>query len=301
MDRSRIGLAILFRHSAVRVISGFIGLFFGLAGVVRVADAQQATTQLVSVSSAGDQGDSTSNRPDISGDGRLVVFQSAASNLVPEDQNDASDVFVRDLVAGITRRISVSSAGVEGDLDSESPAISGDGRFVSFVSVATNLVAGDTNNTADVFVHDRLTGETNRVSVTSTGEEANAISWGARLSYDGRYVLFLSDASNLAPDDANGVMTDLFVHDRLTGETSRLPLGPEGVGPDDLIRGGSLSDSGRWVAFQSDAANLSNSTGECKFIWRTGNFGKRQGHYLRGWKIRGLRVGRCQPGAQRHE
>ena len=118
------------------------------------AAAAAKKTQRVSVSSAGVQGNSTSgiNAPSVSADGRSVTFDSIASNLVPGDANGYEDVFVRDLKLHRTYLVSVSSAGVQGNSDSLTPAISGDGRYVVFNSDASNLVTGDTNDYEDVFV-----------------------------------------------------------------------------------------------------------------------------------------------------
>ena len=109
----------------------------------------------------------------ISADGRFVAFSSYASNLVPGDTNGWYDVFIHDRQTGRTQRVSVSSGGAQGNGNSNSPGISADGRFFAFASAAGNLVPGDTNNLADVFVHDRQTGETQRVSVSSGGAQGN--------------------------------------------------------------------------------------------------------------------------------
>ena len=173
----------------------------------------QATTR-VSVDSAGVEGNNGSWVPSISGDGRFVAFESYASNLVPGDTNLTVDVFVHDRQTGQTTRVSVDSAGVEGNGWSWPSSISGDGRFVAFESGASNLVPGDTNLTGDVFVHDRQTGQTTRVSVDSAGVEGNSVSQTHSISGDGRFVAFESAAYNLVPGDTNG-RYDVFVHDRL--------------------------------------------------------------------------------------
>jgi WD40-like Beta Propeller Repeat len=116
-----------------------------------------------------------------------------------------------------TERVSVDSAGNQGNLPSYSTAISANGRFIAFYSYADNLVAGDTNGETDIFVHDRKTGATERVSVDSAGNQGNNFSGGSAISANGRFVAFWSDADNLVPGDTNG-QTDAFVHDRKTGE-----------------------------------------------------------------------------------
>ena len=152
----------------------------------------QGLPHRVSLGVNGGDPDSLSLEPVLSEDGRFVAFQSFATNLVPGDTNGCSDVFVRDRQTGETTRVSVSSAGAQGNYYSGEPAISPDGRFVAFVSDATNLVPGDTNGVADVFVHDRNTRRTQRVSISSAGFEGNARSGRPTISKDGRYVAFAS-------------------------------------------------------------------------------------------------------------
>ncbi|HET6162167.1 MAG TPA: hypothetical protein VFG37_00760 [Planctomycetota bacterium] len=178
---------------------------------VFVRDRQNGTTERVSVRTSGKQANGGSNRPSISADGRFVAFTSFASNLVTTDTNGTWDVFVRDRQNGTTELVSVDSAGVQGDLQSIKPTISADGRFVAFSSDATNLVPGDVNGTQDVFVHDRLTGTTKRVSVDSSGGEADAACDKAVISGDGRFVALGTDADNLVANDTNG-HSDVFVH-----------------------------------------------------------------------------------------
>jgi Tol biopolymer transport system component len=126
--------------------------------------------------------------------------------------------------AGTTEIVSVDSNGIQGNGHSMYPNISGDGRFISFVSVASNLVSGDTNGTGDIFVHDRQTGITERVSINNYGDEGNGYSgYYSSISADGRYVAFQSDASNLVPDDTNGYI-DIFVYDRLTKTMQRVSV-----------------------------------------------------------------------------
>jgi Tol biopolymer transport system component len=146
----------------------------------------------------------------MSGDGRFVVFESYASDLVASDANGDADVFVHNLRAGTTKRVSVAENGGEGDDGSYNPTISGNGRFVAFDSDASNLVAGDENDAGDVFVHDRKKRTTRRISVTASGHEANGHSAFPFVSANARFVAFQSDATNLAADDTNGE-TDVYV------------------------------------------------------------------------------------------
>ena len=225
------------------------------AGDIFVHDRQTGTTTRVSVSSAGEGGNDQSEDPSLSADGRFVAFNSGASNLVAGDTNDAWDIFVHDRQTGTTSRVSVSSAGEEGNNGSGDPSLSADGRFVAFTSYASNLVAGDTNGTHDIYVHDRQTGTTIHVSVSSTGQQGNGGSWVPSLSADGRFVAFYSSASNLVAGDTNGTH-DIFVHDRQTGTTTRVSVSSAGQEGNGGSYDPSLSADGRFVAFQSGASNL---------------------------------------------
>ncbi len=227
---------------------------------VFVRDRQTGTTERVSVASGGTQSNAASLGSALSADGRLVAFQSDATNLVVGDTNGATDVFVRDRQTGMTARVSVASDGTQANNVSSYPALSADGRFVAFQSDATNLVVGDTNGKTDVFVHDRQTGTTERVSVASgggtqgTGNSGGFFAFPA-LSADGRLVAFQSDATNLVAGDTNGA-TDLFVHDRQTGTTERVSVASGGRQGNGFSAGPVLSADGRFVAFHSTATNL---------------------------------------------
>src|SRR5439155_1129649 len=220
-----------------------------------VYDRVTGTTERVSVSSAGAEANGTSFAPAISADGRFVAFPSEATNLVPGDTNGATDVLVRDRRTGTTERVSVSSAGAEANGTSFTPAISADGRLVAFASEADDLVIGDTNQAFDVFVHDGMTGTTERVSVDSTGAQANAASiehFCPALSADGRFVAFESDATNLVPVDTNAA-TDVFVRDRLTATTDRVSVDSTGAQANDRSDFPAISADGSVVAFVSTA------------------------------------------------
>lgn len=229
---------------------------------VFIRDRVMGVTELVSVSSSGEQGNGESHSPAVSADGRFVAFVSSASNLVPNDGNGHRDVFVRDRVTGETVRVSVSTVGSEGDGASgygryvpPSVAISADGRVVAFVSEATNLVAGDTNGTYDVFVRDSVTGVTDRVSVRSDGGQANGRSEFPSLSALGNVVTFASSATNLDPLDSNGV-SDAFVRDRRTGVTERVSMADDGSQANGESGRAVPSAGGTFVAFESWASNL---------------------------------------------
>jgi len=222
---------------------------------VFVRDRQTGTTTRVSVRSDGAGANGPSFKPSISADGRFVGFDSGASNLVRRDRNDAWDVFVRDREARTTRRVSLSSNEVPGNRDSWSAVLSADGRFVAFASLAFNLVSGDTNRQADIFVRDRQTGTTRRMSVRSNGRQANGGSAFPAISADGRFVAFRSVATNLVDGDTNG-HADVFVHDRETGRTRRVTTARDGSQANGASDAPSLSADGNLVAFESSATNL---------------------------------------------
>ena len=189
------------------------------------------------------QGNETSRLPAISGDGRFVAFDSAASNLVAGDTNAKFDIFVRDRDMGLTTRVNVASTGAQSNATSIFPSISQDGRFVSFHSFATNLVPGDTNGTSDVFVHDRETGQTTRASVDSNGVQLGGFSLRGVLSADGRFVAFDSGAR-------------ILVHDRETGRTEPVDVSSAGADGNGFGRHKAISADGRFVAFSNTASNL---------------------------------------------
>jgi len=245
------GRFVAFRSWATDLVPGHTNWGEHVYGHDRLTGA----TERVSVSSAGEQENGDSDWPSMSADGRFVAFSSGASNLVPEDTNSARDVFVHDRLTGATERVSVSGAGEQGDGDSYWPSISADGRFVSFSSYAPDLVPGDTNSTWDVFIHDRLTGATERVSVSGAGEQGDSASWYSSVTADGQFVAFFSDASNLVRGDTNSAR-DVFVHDRLTAATERVSVSTAGEQGDAESSYASICADGHYVAFESYAPNL---------------------------------------------
>ncbi|MDP9226624.1 MAG: hypothetical protein M3P18_22850 [Actinomycetota bacterium] len=242
----------------VAVIAASVLMLLAEAGISNAA-ATGGSTSRVSVSSAGRQGNDSSDSSGqaISGQGRYVAFHSVASNLVVGDTNGSGDVFIRDRLAGVTRRVSVGPGGRQANEGSDTPAISADGRFVAFSSFASNLVAGDTNGAGDIFVRDVLAGVTRRVSVGSAGRPANAPSFSPAISADGLFVAFTSFASNLVPGDTNE-SGDTFVRDLLAGVTRRVSVGPGGRQSNGSSGDfpPSISANGRFVAFDSFASNL---------------------------------------------
>ncbi len=208
---------------------------------------------MVSISSSGVQGNQNSSGTSISADGRYVAFSSAANNLVAGDTTTSpKDLFVHDRVTHKTTRVNISSSGVQanGGVD-ETFSLSADGRYVAFSSGASNLVPGDTNRQGDIFIHDRTAHQTTRVSVGINGTQSNANSGYPSITPDGRYVAFVSFASNLIVGDTYG--NDIFVYDRLTKKTTLSSVdsnGAKGYGSDGLP---SINSDGRTIAFPSDA------------------------------------------------
>lgn len=225
-----------------------------------VAAALAGETTRVSVDSSGNGANAISTNVAISGSGRFVAFGSAASNLVPGDTNDTRDIFVHDRKKGITTRVSVSSTGVQADKHCYSPAISANGRYVVFDSGATTLVDGDDNGKSDVFLHDRKTGKTTRVSVDSAGNQADGHSIAATISANGRLIAFESEATDLVAGDGNKTY-DVFLHDRKKGTTERVSVDSTGA---EAARGGIagfLSANGRYLAFESNSSDLVEGDG----------------------------------------
>jgi WD40 repeat protein len=236
--------------------SNLVAMDTNNAGDIFVRDRQLGLTELVSLDSAGSQGNGGSGFPSISADGASVAFYSEATNLVSGDLNNCLDVFVRNRSTGTTERVSVDSSGNEANNDSEFPSISADGQSVAFGSYATNLDPNDGNGLRDVFVHDRASGVTECVSLNTAGFSGNGQSPGGVVSSDGRFVAFPSDASDLVPNDTNN-LTDMFVRDRATGITERVSVdssGNEGNGGGG--GDGAISANGESVAFFSGSTNL---------------------------------------------
>lgn len=220
-----------------------------------------AVTSRVTVNAAGEESRSVfvASRPAVSRDGRFVVFDAGARDLVPGGDPRFGGVYVRDRLAGRTFVASVSN---EGQVPTTphgtyGVAISATGRYVAFADTAPNLVRGDTNDTPDVFVRDTVGRHTERVSVTSAGRQVNGYSERPGLSADGRYVVFQSGAA-IVGDDRNDNL-DAYVHDRVTGATVLVSRSSAGVAANGWSELPAISGDGRWVAFSSTATNLGGS------------------------------------------
>ncbi|MGE0360320.1 MAG: BACON domain-containing carbohydrate-binding protein [Vicinamibacterales bacterium] len=251
---------------------------------VFVHDRQTGTTTRASVGPGGAQADRGGSLATISADGRWVVFESSATNLVAGDTNGQGDVFVHDRQTGTTTRASVGVGGEQSNGDSRFSVISGDGRWVAFFSNSSNLVPNDWDD-YNAFVHDRQTGTTTRLGFgfpvisadgrwvgvgagvydqqTGTWASAGFVpgTWPvgesnvSAISADGRWVAFTSSIRDLVTGDTNGV-NDVFVYDQQAGTRTRVSLGAGGVQANGATYSGSISDDGRFVAFESGASNL---------------------------------------------
>lgn len=251
------GRYVVFESDASNLFAGDVGPIT-VTNDIFVHDRQTRKTTLVSRDSNGRAGNSSSDHASISADGRFVAFASFADNLVVADSNNFKDVFVHDRQTGQTTRVSVNLFGVQGNWDSDYPSISADGRFVAFQSRASNLIGFDANGVTDIFVHDRQTHQTTRVSVTSTGAEANEDhSFLPVISASGRFVVFSSNDDGLIDGDNNRA-TDVFVHDRQTHQTTLVSLSSDGKQGDYSSFVASISADGRYVAFHSEAGTLVN-------------------------------------------
>lgn len=260
-----------------------------------VRDRQSGTTTLLSVDSSGVQGNGGSQLPFISSNGRFVAFYSLASNLVTGDTNSSGDYFVRDLVAGTTERVNLGSAGAQSNAASETNSnvvLSADGRFAAFISSATNLVPSDTNNVADIFVRDRQTATTARVSFQDNGTQRTSASVIPSISADGRYVTyndfqgtiivydrqtatqrsfvgygtgvisgngrflaFNSTNTTLVSGDTNGV-ADILVLDLSNSAIALVSRTSTGAQANARSISPAISDDGRFITYSSDATNL---------------------------------------------
>ena len=241
-------MRIVHRRVAVLVVAA--------ACVVAVgAQSPPATTTRVSVATGGGQASGNSYELALSGDARFVAFQSYAANLVAGDVNGHADIFVRDRQSGVTTLESVAAISGSADEESSAVAINADGRYVVFQSVANDLVPNDTNGSHDIFLRDRDSGTTTRVSESSLGAQGNAGSLLPSISADGRYIAFQSTATNLVVGDTNAA-SDVFVHDRVTGATSRVSVSTNGTQGNNGSYVAAISADGMTVAFCSDASNL---------------------------------------------
>ncbi len=245
------GRYVVFESTATNLVADD----FNDARDIFIRDRQTGTTARVNLSMTGGDAWGESWTPSITPDGAFVVFCSSAGNLVPDDHNGERDVFIRDLQAGQTQRVSVNMNGQDANGDSYSPTVSDNGRRVQFGSRARDLVQGANSWNTDIFVRDLDLGETFYVSVGHDGAVGDANSWGGSISPDGGHVSFVSGASNLV---AGGSYTEVevFVRDLDLQQTTLVTIAHDGGDSDDRSGVPALSGDGSHVAFYSRATNL---------------------------------------------
>ncbi len=253
---SATGRYVAFHSNAANLTPDDAGEF---PGIFRCDRATRTTTR-VSVAFDGGPANGVSSNPCISADGTRIAFHSVASNLVPGDTNDCGEVFVRDVAAGWTRRVSVGTDGAQANRGSSAPAISGDGRWVAFASHAANLVPDDTNDKLDVFVHDLVSGVTERVSVGPHGEQSLSPSNAPTLSHDGRWVAFTGVPALVDPQERE--VGAILIRDRQAGTTWRVPLPPAAAGQFAFAQAPAISADGQRMAFEgwNDAQDPQDNT-----------------------------------------
>jgi Tol biopolymer transport system component len=237
------------------LVGGAVVLAWAVSGVTATADE----TARVSNAPSGRAGSAASWSAAISADGNVVAFVSVADDLVPGDTNGRPDVFVFDRSTGVTTRVNVSSSGAEADGDSSFPSLSSDGRFVAFISEATNLVGSIASN-QNVFVRDRQLGTTTLVTADVNGAGGSnspfRFTFNTSISADGQKVAYVTSATNLVQNDANGTVPDAFVWDAATGTNVVASVDASGVPVDDVCWSASISGDGKVVAFETKASNL---------------------------------------------
>jgi len=227
------------------------GSTIGTVSQIYVRDNNARTTILASAATDGTQANYGALRPALSQDGRYLAFQSYATNLPNASSGGNNAIYVRDLTAGTIVRVDMAPDGTPGNGISVNPSISADGRFVAFRSTASNLIPGVSGG---IFVLDRTTGQYKLASVSSDGSDQTSGDV-PQISASGRYVLFASSDSNLVPNDTNG-RTDAFVHDFVTGETTRVNVASDGTQDNcgiitSTTSSLAISADGRYVAFYS--------------------------------------------------
>jgi PKD repeat protein/Tol biopolymer transport system component len=223
---------------------------------VFIYDSQTGETERVSVNSEDEEGNGISRNPSVSDDGRFIVFDSQSNNLVDSDNNNVSDIFLRDRLLGETYRVNINDESIEANGSSSIPVISGIGTVIAYSSVASNLVENDNNSVRDIFVRDLISGTTSRVSVSNSGAEGDSTTFSSLgMDASGRYIVFYSEASNLVDSDAN-LAWDVFIHDRELRQTSLASIDANGQQGNASSFVPAISAGGHYVVFGSGADNL---------------------------------------------
>lgn len=225
----------------------FLVLIFILLPIYAMAEIE-----LTSINQNGVAGNGPSYAPKLSLDGRYIAFQSQATDLVPNDGNGFQDIFVFDRVTGTTKRVNISSNGVEANGESDNALISNNGEYVVFTSAANNLTDGDTNQYKDIFIHNLTANTTERIVINYyNGVSPNDI------TSDGRFISFGRKMES--------AYTNSFIYDCLTGLEEQVSLANDGSGENHVSDQSSISDDGRYVAFHSDSTNLIPPPGYTNF------------------------------------
>ena len=267
------GCLIVFHSSATNLVPGDTNLVRDVFLRNRCANGGTGETTLLSRGLSGAPANGDSDYAAITPNGRYVAFTSLANNLVVSDTNGFADVFLLDRQQDTIKLISLAFSGQPTNGDSDRPAMSDDARWIAFFSEASDLVLGDTNEAADIFLHDRQSGLTRRVSVGSGGAQPDLSSDTPTISDDGRFVAFYSYATNLVPDDTNN-LPDVFVHDTQQNTTTLVSVAFDGTQGNAASFCSALSGSGDLVAFYSQASNLvagdtNNQSDVFISMWRT--------------------------------
>lgn len=243
---------------------GFLAFIFLACGALvldsaRVSATVPYITERVNLTSSGGQSVGEALEPNISQDGRFVSFMTSSSDIVANDTNNKTDIFVRDRKLGTTVRANLTSAGGELSWVVSGYKMSANGRFIIFSSSGSGIVPGDTNGKQDMFLRDLKNNTTEMVSLASTGALPNDSTRDvADISADGRYVVFSSYATNLVPNDVNSNQ-DVFIRDRKLGTTTMLSKSDGGTLGNDFSTNASISCDGSYVTFISGASNLVNN------------------------------------------
>lgn len=261
------------RKAATRKLIRFFFCSGALCAASISLHAQIGTTPAltfvrISNGTNGEPSNGTSSRPAMSATGRFVTFESDATNLVSGDTSAQRDIFVYDRAAQVTTRENLGPGGVEANGSSYSPTASADGRYVAFVSGATNLIAGTAISGLHVYLRDRVLAVTSLIDRATTGGVSNGFSTDPVISDDGRYVAFMSPSTNLVADDTNGC-SDIFVADTITGAVERASVST-GVDVCDGASGAlhpSINSDGRYVAFDSEYLDPTSANGRNRGIW----------------------------------
>jgi len=246
------GTRILFESLATNLVGGDTNT----SSDIFVKNINTGVVTRINTNSTGMQANGgNSSDAAFSADGVNVIFRSDATNLVDNDTNAKSDIFVKNLTTGAIARVNTDSLGAEANDETTSASLSADGTKVVFASSATNLVTGDINASSDIFLKDLKTGKVTRLSTDSVGTASNGNSFMPQFSSDGLNVVFISSASNLSVGDLNG-MQDVFIKNLISQEVIRVNVTENGTEANNHSYDAVISADGTKVLFASDADNL---------------------------------------------